>query len=57
MYSVTNKEKCDTDKNGYKKSYGLCIQYWKFITMQTKKIEKYYVSSKCTNPVLKQYIT
>ena len=39
MYSVTNKEKCDTDKIGYKKSYGLCIQHWKFITMQTKKLK------------------
>ena len=27
------------DKNGYKKSYRLCIQHWKFITMQTKKLK------------------
>ena len=33
------KEKCDTDKNEYKKSYRPCIQQWKFITMQTKQLK------------------
>ena len=35
---VTNKEKCDTDKNGYKKSYRL-YSTLEIITMQTKKLK------------------
>ena len=41
------------DKNEYKKSYRPCMQHWKFITMQTKKLTKYYLSSNYNNPVLK----
>ena len=39
VLSKKKEEKCDTDKNDYKKSYRPCIQQWKLIKTQTKKLK------------------
>ena len=38
-YSEKKEENSDPDINEYKKLYRPCIQPWKFITTQTKKLK------------------